>query len=197
MKRSHVYVCGATHNATHDTRLTPGHRKLHLTPGFRTSHQTQFFTNRHLAEDTRFWNHMPNARFRNQAPDARFQNHASDVVFCDHASDGQYDPDYAVQSFPKIVSKLGCAYGQRKTVRKQFLRRMFPCILGGNKTRAVCFVAFSWSTWSTLTIILAHKFWQFLSELPYFWHLSSPLSVQHSPSATWYYWMYLLWRCGG
>ena len=100
------------------------------------------------------------------------------------------------QNFPKVVCKLGCLWAMKKckeTISQANVSsytRGYPYhqpgsqnlvwffgLLEGNKTRAVRFLAFSWSTWPT---IIAHKFWQFLPELnnmPYFWHLSSPLSV--------------------
>ncbi len=82
------------HYATHDTRLTHGHRKLHpvedfemcLMPDFEMLRLTCDFKTLRLTPARR----QPGETFRNQASGARFQN----VIFCDHASDVQYESGY-------------------------------------------------------------------------------------------------------
>ena len=84
------------HYATHDTRLTHGHRKLRpvedfemlrLTPDFETLCLMHDFETLRLTPDRC----QPDVSSQNQASDAGFHNHASDVIFCDHASDVQYE----------------------------------------------------------------------------------------------------------
>ncbi len=83
------------HYATHNIRLTHGHRKLRLTPDLETLPLRVISKTLHLTPARR----QPDAMFRNQASGARFQNHASDIIFCDHASDVQYESSYVPSAF--------------------------------------------------------------------------------------------------
>ncbi len=74
------------HYATHDTRLTHGHRKLRLAEDFEMLHLTPDFEILRLTCDFKTL-HTSDAIFQNQASGATIQNLPPDAIFCDHASD--------------------------------------------------------------------------------------------------------------
>ncbi len=89
---------GQVHYASHNTRLTHGHRGLCLTPNFEMLHLTCDFKTLPL---------MP-ARCQPEA-DVTFRNQASDVIFCDHVPDVQYESGYVGMDHCFKINRLSTA----------------------------------------------------------------------------------------